>query len=195
MDYNVLVVSSSSVICIIQFFHVIAHVFMVIPFPYSNLVFIFLLQTSKLIQEQGSVLSEGLKTLQEEKEAEEENEEQKTAHLQKEEEYRTMFLQIREKVKNLIKEASDLVAKLHFHRSAISGLATSVEGRYKDLAQNIKQYRDSLESKLQTTLPEFEVISFCFYVICFVDLPKYFASKMVASLPASIYFLFSLVNP
>lgn len=117
----------------------------------------------KLIQEQGTVVSEGFKVIENEKEAEE-DEEQKASHLLKEEEYRTIFLQIRENVKTLIKEAGDLVAKLHFHRAGISELATSIDTRYKDLAQNMKQYRDSLESKLQTTLPEFEVSCFCLFL-------------------------------
>lgn len=118
----------------------------------------------KLIQEQGTVVSEGFKSLEHEKEGEEENEEEKAAYLQKEEEYRTIFLEIRENVKGLIKEASDLVAKLHFHRVGISELATSIDTRYKDLAQVMKQYRESLESKLQTTLPEFEVNPFrCYF--------------------------------
>ena len=120
-------------------------------------------QTLKIIQEQGTVLSEGFKSLQSEADNQNEageavqDEEQKKNHLEKEEEFRGMFIQIRQRVKKLLQEAADYVAKIHFHRVAISELATSIDKRYKDLEQVMKQYRESLENKLQTTLPTFEV--------------------------------------
>lgn len=116
----------------------------------------FIFQTLRIIQEQGTVLSDGFESLQNEAE-EVPDEEGKAAHLKKEEEYRGMFLSIRERAKTLLKDASDFIAKIHYHRVAISELATSIDKRYKDLEQVMKQYRESLEKKLETTLPDFQV--------------------------------------
>jgi len=133
-------------------------------------IFCDVFQTLKIIQEQGTVLSEGFKSLQSDADQQteatetEQDEEQRTDHLAKEEEYREMFIQIREGVKKLLKEAADYVAKIHFHRVAISELATSIDKRYRDLEQVMKQYRESLETKLKTTLPTFEV---CFLHLFF----------------------------
>ena len=68
-----------------------------------------------------------------------------------------MFLQIREKVKNLLTEAADLVVGSHYHRNNVSELATSIDTRYKDLACHMNQYRESLVTKLGCTIPCFEV--------------------------------------
>lgn len=112
-----------------------------------------------MIQEHGTVVSEGTKSLQIEKESEK-DEKQLAEYLEKEEEYRTAFLQIGEQVKALLKEASELVGKIHMHRTGISEFATSIDTRYKDLAQVVKQYRDALKNDLNATLPEFEVFVF-----------------------------------
>ncbi|XP_057304422.1 triple functional domain protein-like isoform X4 [Hydractinia symbiolongicarpus] len=109
-------------------------------------------ETLQLITEQGTVVSDGFKTLDKEKQ----DEGEKETYLQKQEEYKTIFQEIREKVKQLLKEASDLVGRLHFHRAKISELATSIDMRYKDLACHMKQYRESLEIKLGCTVPEVE---------------------------------------
>ncbi|XP_066917707.1 kalirin-like isoform X10 [Clytia hemisphaerica] len=115
-------------------------------------------QTLSIIQEQGTVLSEGFNSLQNEAEETQtvEGEDQQKTHLEKEEEYRTMFIQIRDGVKKLLKQASDHISRIHYHRVAISELATSIDKRYKDLEQVMKQYRESLEKKLETTLPAYE---------------------------------------
>lgn len=119
----------------------------------------FLFQTLRIIQEQGTVLSDGFESLQSEASGDEQvDEESKAAHLKKEEEYRGMFLSIRERAKKLLKDAADFIAKIHYHRVAISEFATSIDKRYKDLEQVMKQYRESLEKKLETTLPDFQVL-------------------------------------
>ena len=112
----------------------------------------------KLITDQGLILSEGLLKLKEQSEDDsEQDENEKEDCLHKQEKYKVMFLDIREKVKVLLKEASELVKKIHFHRVNIGELATSIDLRYKDLAQHMKQFRDCLEAKLGCTIPEFEV--------------------------------------
>ena len=109
-----------------------------------------------MMTEQGTIVSEGFKSLQESKD-DEKTEEEKESHLQKQVEYQQIFDEIREKVKALLNEASELVGRLHFHRAHIGELATSADMRYKDLAMHMKQYRESLEVQLGCTVAEVEV--------------------------------------
>ena len=135
-------------------------------------------------------MSEGFKDLEEPKE-DEQDEAEKLVYLQKQEEYKTIFLEIREKVKALLQEASELVGRIHFHRASISELAASIDLRYKDLARHMKQYHDTLKTKLACSVPEFEVT---FYHNLFLSLKvtrKHISFSFFITLFMHIFYFYS----
>uniref|UniRef100_T2MII8 Triple functional domain protein n=1 Tax=Hydra vulgaris TaxID=6087 RepID=T2MII8_HYDVU len=110
-------------------------------------------QVLELITEQGTVVSEGFKALDEVISSEGV---ESSLYVQKQEEYQKIFEDIHKKVKDLLEQASLLINKTHFHRTNISDLANAINMRYKDLALHMKHYRKSLEIKFGYSLPELE---------------------------------------
>ncbi|XP_065656254.1 triple functional domain protein isoform X8 [Hydra vulgaris] len=110
-------------------------------------------QVLELITDQGTVVSEGFKALDEVISSEGV---ESSLYVQKQEEYQKIFEDIHKKVKDLLEQASLLINKTHFHRTNISDLANAINMRYKDLALHMKHYRKSLEIKFGYSLPELE---------------------------------------